>query len=86
MDQVHCVQLILIRQMYKLQSTGGIHAEEEGVHKELKDLLLPSPLGVCITTEAAQQLSARLKAGHVVGTGGESESGPGGQSQTPFCD
>ena len=51
-----------------LKSTGGLHGEEQRVHEQLEGLLPPSPLGVGIPTEAAQQLGTGSKTGHVVGT------------------
>lgn len=51
--------------------TGGIHGEEQGVHEELKHLLLPGPFGAGVPTQATQQLGACCKAGHVVGTTGQ---------------
>ena len=54
--------------MDSLKSTGGLHGEEQRVHEQLKGLLPPSPLGVGIPAEAAQQLGPGSKTGHVVGT------------------
>ena len=55
--------------MFLLGGAGCIHSEEKGVHEELKDLLLPGSLSVCITTQIGQQLGTCPKTGHIIGTG-----------------